>query len=69
MDLLLRFTHSGLLCKGGSSKSIRDIQEGSELASFREKAGGAGVRAAFSGIEVLAGATVPLLNISPTQLA
>ena len=49
MDLLLRLIHSGLPCKGGSSKSIRDIQKGPELASFMAKAGGAGVRAAFSG--------------------
>lgn len=50
--------------RGNSSKDARDIWHQTTLTSFWTKA--AGVRE-LSGIEVLAGAIVPLLRAPPTQ--
>lgn len=43
-----RLTHSGLQCRDRSYKNARDIEEGTELTSFRARAEGAEVNAALS---------------------
>lgn len=62
-------THSGLQCGGDSSKSTSDIWGVTELTSFMARARGTGVGVLSPRTKALAGATAPLLRLSPTQLA
>lgn len=59
MDLLAdKLTRSELQCWGSSSKGATDLQVGTKLYGFRERAGGA----SFSQTEVLIETILPLLS-------